>query len=70
VSNDTCLHQVAAKGSLRQHTQKPQTARCLRKAIIHSTHWEMTNKQDIKHVQSSEHEFKRKGTNSKVKYGL
>jgi hypothetical protein len=26
---DTCVHQVAAQGSLRQHTQEPQTACCL-----------------------------------------
>jgi hypothetical protein len=32
------FHQVAALGSLLQHTQEPRTARCLCKAIIHSTH--------------------------------
>jgi hypothetical protein len=38
VSEDTCLHQVAAQGSLLQHTQEPRTVRCLHKVIIHSTH--------------------------------
>jgi hypothetical protein len=33
-----CLHQVAAQESLRQRTQEPRAALCLRKAIMHSTH--------------------------------
>jgi hypothetical protein len=36
--DDTCLHQVVAQEGLRQHTQEPQTARCLNKAIMHSIH--------------------------------
>jgi hypothetical protein len=35
---DTCLHQVAAQGSLLQYTRELRTARCLRKAIIYSAH--------------------------------
>jgi hypothetical protein len=37
-SEDTCLHQVVAQEDLRQHTQEPRVAHCLRKAIMHSTH--------------------------------
>jgi hypothetical protein len=37
-SEDTFLHQVDAQEDLQQHTQEPQTARCLNKAIIHSIH--------------------------------
>jgi hypothetical protein len=37
-SKDTCLHQVVAQEDLQQHTQEPQAARCLNKAIIHSIH--------------------------------
>jgi hypothetical protein len=37
-SEDTYLHQVVAQEDLRQHTQEPQAARCLHKAIMHSTH--------------------------------
>ena len=51
-SEDTCLHQVVAQGGLQQHTQEPQTARCLNKAIIHSIHLESTNEQHTKHVHT------------------
>ena len=37
-SEDTCLHQAAAQGLLLQLPRETQTARCLRKAIIHSIH--------------------------------
>jgi hypothetical protein len=37
-SEDTCLHQVVAQEDLRQHTQEPQAAHCLNKAIMHSIH--------------------------------
>jgi hypothetical protein len=37
-SEDTCLHQVVAQEYLQQHTQEPQNARCLNKAIMHSIH--------------------------------
>jgi hypothetical protein len=35
-SEDTCLDQVVAQEDLQQHTQEPQIARCLNKAIMHS----------------------------------
>jgi hypothetical protein len=37
-SEDTCLPQVVAQEDLQQHTQEPQTARCLNKVIMHSIH--------------------------------
>jgi hypothetical protein len=58
-SEYTCLHQVVAQGGLQQHTQEPQTARCLNKAIIHSIHLESTNEQHTKHVQTLEYISKR-----------
>jgi hypothetical protein len=58
-SEDTCLHQVVAQEGLQQHTQEPQAARCLRKAVMHSTHLDNDKKQYTKHVQSSEHKLER-----------
>ena len=37
-SEDTCLHQTADQGLLLQPPRETQTARCLRKVIIHSMH--------------------------------
>jgi hypothetical protein len=49
MSEDTCLHQVAAQEGLQQHTQEPWTARCLNKASMHSMHLEYILKDTILH---------------------
>jgi hypothetical protein len=59
-SEDTCLHQVVAQEDLHQHTQEPQTAHCLNKAIMHSIPLINDNKQHINHVQTWEHISKEK----------
>jgi hypothetical protein len=54
-SEDTCLHQAAAaQGLLLQLPRETQTARCLRKVIIHSMHLgNNKQRQYTKHVQQS-----------------
>jgi hypothetical protein len=37
-SEDTCLHQTADQGLPLQLPRETQTARCLRKVIIHTMH--------------------------------
>jgi hypothetical protein len=51
-TKDTWLHQVAAQGLLLQLPWETQTARCLRKVIIHSMHLgKNKQKQYTEHVQ-------------------
>jgi hypothetical protein len=51
MSEDTCLHHVAAQGSLLHHTREPRTARfyAMQSFIEHT--WGMTKEQYIKHMQ-------------------
>jgi hypothetical protein len=58
-SEDTFLHKVVALEDLRQHTQEPRAARCLKKAIMHSIHLDKDNEQYTKYIQPSEHKFYR-----------
>ena len=57
-TEDTCLHQANAQGLLLQLPRETQTARCLRKVIIHSMHLgNNKQKQYTKHVQQRDHRF-------------
>ena len=57
-SEDTCLHQTADQGLPLQPPRETQTARCLRKVIIHTMHLgNSKQKQYTKHMQQRDHKF-------------